>query len=353
MNCFLFSCIRRRKEKKKKKHICPGTMPLYNLNTPHYLNRRRVFIDADERDTEQSRSIWDASYILDRYYSKIQAIELVSYNIPRYIMPTFVNSRVTTDGKTVVGNNKLDIRLADVPETRSLTFTVTFPPGRYDSVSDFTSVLPTLIETAMDAEGDAFFNTGAGVNFTVFTLPSSFYASDRVQVVSDISGDHTAISMEYLFGTGTNKDSSAWNVFGFKKGTNNGGLRTVVAGNSLMTPITLYDPVPDSEFTVAPYRYIDVYIQEAPELNPVARIFMTDEKTTSANYTTNQLVQNRPRLLTDLPLRKLQNINVRLEFEGGILPTEEFECGYDLIFDFLVLSPEQDRPKWTNQQLTY
>lgn len=328
-------------------------MPLFTLDTPHYINRRRVFIDADERDLAKSRSIWNAHYSLDEYYSKIQSIELVSYNIPRYIMPTFVNSRITALGENVVGNNKLDIRLADVPETVSLTFTVTFSPGLYASVSDLTSVLPTLIETQMDAEGDANFNTGVGVNFTVYTLPSSTYASDRVQVISDISGDHTAISMEYLFGSGDNTDDSAWNVFGFKKGVDNGGYRQVVAGNASMTAIELFDPVPDSEFTVSPYRYIDVYIDEAPELSPVARIFMTDEKTTSANYTTNQLVDNKTRLLNDLPIRKLSTITVRLEFEGKIIPTEEFECGYDLVFDFLVLSPEQDTPKWTKQQLTY
>jgi hypothetical protein len=285
-------------------------------------------------------------------YTKIQSIELVSYNIPRAIMPTFVEAAIDPSGNAIVGNNKLDIRLADVPETQSLEFTVTFPPGRYESIEDFTDTIPALFGDAMDAEGDAFFNTGAGVAFVVISSTIDSVAN-IFSVISEIGGNNELISMEYLFESGVNTNNSAWNVFGFVQGEDSGGLQTVNVGNGLLAPTIIYDPVPTSAATVRPYRYIDVFIDEAPELSPVARIFLTDETTQESVYTTNKRIQNRVRLLKDLPIRKMSTMTVKIQFENNIVPTEEFECGYDFIFDLMVLSPEQSIPCWTEQQLTY
>lgn len=327
-------------------------MPLLRLDIPHYLNRKRLFIDADQRDTGLSESIWNGTYILNDFYTKIQSIELVSYNIPRFIMPTFVETSTDSNGNVIQGNNKLDIRLADVPETQSLTFTVTFPPGRYESIDDLKAIIPDLFESTMDAQGDPFFNTGAGVSFTT-PVPGFTTAAQSMEIVSEIGGNNELITMEFLFGSGTNSDQSVWNVFGFLHDQDNGGYQLVNPGNALVAPFILYDPVPDSAATITPYRYVDIYIDEAPELSPVARVFMTDEKTSNGNYTTNDWIQNKPRLLKDLPIRKMNTITIRLVFENNIVPVEEFQCGYDLIFDLVLLVPEQTIPCWTKQQLTY
>lgn len=326
-------------------------MPLFDTPTPFYINRIRIFIDSDDKDAEQSESNWDGVYHLGAQYTNIQSIELVSYNIPRSIMPTFVETYTNTNGNTVRGNNKLDIRLADVPETRSLTFTVTFAPGRYLNISALTDEIPTLFGDAMDAAGDAFFNTGAGIAFVVFSATSSTNAdAPQFKVQVENGGDPTLVSMEYLFGTGTNADQSPWKVFGFPEGQDNGGYQELNDGGGLYAPTILYDPTPSAPASVTPYRYIDVYIKEMPELTPVARIFMADAQTNEGNFTTNQLINNKPRLLQDFPVRKLDTLTIRLEFEDGIMPTVEFEDGYDLIFDMLVLVPEQNIPRWANKQ---
>lgn len=326
-------------------------MPLYNIDTPHYLNRRRVFIDADKRETT-SPSIWDGHYNLDTLYTKIQAVELINYNIPRSIMPTFVEETIDACGNGITGNNYIDIMLDEVGGAETLTFTVIFPPGKYDAIADLLVDIPTLFSAAMDAAGHAFFNTGNGVTFqAALLLPLT--QSTIFQTISLLNGDDELISMKFLFGTGANAGKSAWNVFGFKPNVDNGGEQTLT--NTLgLTTLTTFDPLPDSPGNVCPYTYVDITIDEIPELVPFARIFLTDDKDSDCgNHTTNRLIKNKPRILADLPIRKLDKMTIHMKFENNIVPTTEFQTCYDLMFDFLVLVPEQKTPLWAKQTLGY
>ena len=46
-------------------------------------------------------------------------------------------------------------------------------------------------------------------------------------------------------------------------------------------------------------------------------------------------------------------MTIRLRFENNITPIPAFETGYDLMFDLLVLVPEEKVPVWAKQVLTY
>lgn len=326
------------------------SMPLFRINTSHYLNRKRVFIDSDDKIVELSRTAYDTVYDLGELYEKVQSIELVNYNIPRSIVPTFVAERFTDDGLLVNGNNKLDILMTDFPVTISLQWTCTLAQSRFTDVTELAAYLQEALNDQMNALGDPFFNISNNVDWTVTAnnnSGSSQFVGFNLEFRARQNGDETLITSEFLFGSGPNKDNAPWNVLGFEPGVDNGGYQDLT--NGILTAV-IYDPVPDRIATVTPYRYVDVLIEEAPELAPVARIFMTDRLN---RYTTNRRVINRTRLLSANPIRKISTMRVKLVFEGGIVPPDEWDTGYDLTFDFVILSPEQTIPCWTQQEFVY
>ena len=331
-------------------------MPLYNINTPHYLNRRRIFIDTDLRDPEMSINQYDSVYRLDDLYQKVQSIELVAFNVPRAIFPTFVERQTHEDGTDNTGNNLIDIRLRDVPLTQELVFTVTIPPSYFKTATELSTVLGPLIESTMDAQGDAFFNTGAGVAISLF-VDTTTSPNEKIIYNSAIGGNSTIISMEFLFETGTNVADSAWKVLGFIKNQDAGGYDVDTGG------FITNDPLPSRAVLLQPYRYIDISIEEFPELSPIARIFVTDESITSdtaflsGQPPANASSYNRlkgPRLLSSNPLRHIDTFHLRIRFEGNVRPLPEFDhLGMDFTFDMLILSPEQAIPCWVEQRLAF
>lgn len=330
-------------------------MPLFSIDTPKYLNRKRVFIDTDFRNLEQSTSEYDCVFNLDTQYEKVQSIELVAFQVPKFIVPTFAQQKTHENGTQGAGNNMLDIRLRDVPFTRELVFSVEFPESYFTTTQELANMIPGIIEAAMDAEGDAFFNTGAGVNIT--TSIETLYQGQMLRILSDIGGDQTLISMEFLFGSGANKDTSAWKVLGFMEGVD-------VGGQSITTTFgATNDPFPTRVPLLKPFRYLDIFIDEFDELSPIARVYLTDKYTSvdqlfaPTNNPTDHESHNKllaPRLLSSQPLRYIQTFNMRIRFEDNIRPFEEFQrFGMDFIFDMIILSPEQSIPIWVEQRLTY
>lgn len=275
-------------------------------------------------------------------------------------MPTFYAETTRPDGQFVNGNNMLDVRLTD-GALNTLTFPVTLPVGRYRLIASLVADLPGIIEAAMDAAGDATFNTGNNVAMaaalnTVATAASTATTRDFLFLTSDISGNVASVAMEFLFASGDNKDSSAWKVLGFEKGKDVGGTASGAATN---------DPFPTRAATLVPVRFVDVFVDEFPEFQPLQRISLVDNTTpySFANSVaaslvpvadgaqTRQWIDNRTRVLSSFPVRKIRAITVRMEFEGGVLPLAEFDRDFDLTFDLIVLSPEQKVPVWVDQVL--
>lgn len=325
-------------------------MPLEDLSTGYYLNRKRIFIDTDFRESN-SESIYNGTYSLGDFIEKVQSIELVGFNIPKAILPTFIEEKTHPDGTKQQGNNIVDIRLRDVPFTRELVFSVELPVGRFTTAQQLADIIPTFYEAAMDAQGDAFFNTANNVGFTAVVDQTQF-AGELILVRSNQLGNNLAISMEYLFETGVNRENSAWKVLGFQEGQDTGGTNVNIG-------FTLNDPYPDRQTLLTPFTYVDVFVREFPELSPVARIFLTDEYdaleedlTLKEETFTSHNKLLAPRLLSSQPLRHLDELQVNLRFQDNMRPLDEFEQGMDLIFDLIILSPEQEIPCWVNQEIT-
>ena len=337
-------------------------MPLPDFTSTKYLDRHRVFVSSDNKRAE-GQTFWDGLYSIGKQLRDVVSIEVVGYNIPRSIFPTFVAESRLPDGTLRAGNNKLDVRVTDVPVTQSLTFTVTFPEGVFSSLSVFSGDISQELNDAMDAAGDPVFNTSnnyafvntstgnAALSAALGKLDGTFTAP-----VFRYTGDASLASSEFLFGTGENAANSAWKVLGYDQGVDSGGP-------SLTAPGTTFDPIPVRATNTDPFTYVDVVVAEARERNPVKRIFTQElgigSNSRLANAVPSEYVQtangNRrwtSLLLIDNPIRQLKELNISLEFQDGAIPPVSHQLHYDLILDLIYLTPESEIPDWVQQTFT-
>lgn len=340
-------------------------MPLkdYGRDQPVYLDRHRVFVDSREKIRTETRSdgreFWVGEYSVGTELSDVVGFELVGYQLMRAIAPTFWREG-TGKGTGPSGNNWLDIRIGDVPETASLEFSVEFEPGTLIAEAGNLTAFDRLLDkinNTLYSLGDATFNAANGY---VFDLDGRTNAEDSKydEIVSEGTGlwfplilkkvlDSTVCSLQLKFGTGEHAANSAWNVLGYEE-----GVDAVGSGG-------LTQPAPIRPVTLRPVRYVDVIVEEAGERrNPVHRIYLEDGK--PAEYTsfyagsleptsTTRTEPPSSRVLDNESPRNMRTIRVSLEFEGGVVPPSSHELHYDLVFDILHLSPEQSVPNWVQQ----
>lgn len=332
-------------------------MPLPTFGSPVYLNRRRVYLDSDEKDQE-GQTHWDGRYSIGTELRDVIGMELVGYNFRREIAPTFVKEKRLPDGTFQRGNNILDIRVTDIPVTQSLTFSVEFEEGSLRFESDAYNALADRLNTALDAQGDPVFNTANNYTFGatgIAALNTHYQAFQGTWwvVAFRFMGDATLASSEYLFGSGENAENSAWRVFGFEEGKD-------VGGPTFTAPGFTFDPIPVRALDFRPYTYVDVVVDEAQNRNPLSRIFLygdavtntyTTESTQIAEYQISAQGSLRPRvrLFNSQPLRNLSDITVHIVFKDGIQPPTSHDLPYDLIIDILYLTPQAELPEWVKQ----
>lgn len=345
-------------------------MPLkdFGRDQPVYLDRYRVFLDSREKLVEETRAdgtgFWRGEYSIGTTLSDVVGFELVGYQLRRDIAPTFWRAG-TGKGTAKQGNNWLDLRIADVPETASLEFSVEFQPGTLTRDLGVDGLVPTVdglvgfLNRAMDAEGDATFNTGNGYSFSLggaTTVESRRFGNLGLTnggmpkwfvLRLENGGDETVCSLQLKFGTGPNAANSAWRVLGFEEGV-----------DAVTDPVTGRQPLPLRPMELRPVRYVDVIVEEAGEdRNPVRRVYFEDGVPTQLSFITGadgseSVTRTEPslsRVLEDQSPRRMSTVNVRLEFEGGVVPPASHELPYDLVLDVLHLSPEISLPSWVQQ----
>lgn len=314
-------------------------MPLQSSHAhgKEYIRRVRVYVDPDERDRGASRSQFSFIFPLKNIYENVIACELVDYTVRSRLQRTFVEE---TGG--LPGNNMVDIHMEDVATgLEVLDFTLVIPPETFTAPL---ASLTSLLNTQMDAQGHAYHNTGNGVVWTVTTLDTQNAKGQdgALQFKVERLATPDTIEASFLFGSGTNRRNSAAAVLGFEP-----GVDTAPFTDALGT--TWYYPVPDYTTTVTPFRHLNVFVREFPELAPLATIALTSTTDYSVN---RQETPHNTRLLTE-PVATLDQLRVDLTLPDGRFPTTE-QCGaVDLVFDLLMLSPETSVPRWLKQQFKY
>lgn len=313
-------------------------MPLFENSRPCYINRKRIFVDTDQRDKTRSNSEFDFIFKTGALYENVVSIELVDYTIKTDLQTTFYEA-----SGEYPGNNYIDIYLQDTDEY----FTTVIPPCNCYSQE----YMATVVQDAL--------NSTAGMPFT-WVVQAADVRSDgapRFDFSFDV-GTPANTTAQFLFKTGANARNSAARALGFSPDKDTPLELTALGTTFFSMP---FDPLPP---VMVPFQYFDVHIMEAPELDPVARIsLVADDKKVIVNspgfesdkfsYTTCDTHEARPRLLTQ-PIKRLDELHVVCTLgPGKIPPLSRSLGGIDLVFDILVVTQDLNVPEWAKHEFLY
>jgi hypothetical protein len=315
-------------------------MPLFANSRPAYVRRRRVFVDSDLRDMTRSASEFDFVFPLRAALQNVVSIELVDYSVKRDLQQTFVAA-----GGGFPGNNVIDVYINDVAtETHPLYYTVTIPPRDYTRTAELAAALQVLLNAGMAATGDAFWATESWTVGVRSTAQVGVGEDSQNNLTFDILLEGSHIS-QFLFKTGPSARDNASVPLGFFEGSDsNLPFRTIGTGALFTSPFT------NQVAKLAPFRFMDVRIAQAPELSPVGRVSLFENADTGSK---TEIMDSRPRMLTQ-PLRRLDELRVVCTIGSERRPPlSRSRGGVDLVFDVLEVSQEQDVPGWMQQDFVY
>jgi hypothetical protein len=271
---------------------------------------------------------------LDQLYEKIVAMELVSWNMPFDIAPCIFEESLLSRA-----NNLLDVEIEDVPSVLGIqAYTVVLKEEGFKTVEDMAISITGQLNSALQVANDVYlWDSGENApaaneiawHYSVLDGKISFFAQSRSIPNSMLS--------RFMFSTGPSAGSTPALTLGFT---------TEADTLTSMSPL-LVNPVSTFPVILSPLRFVDVFIDEISELRPVVRIPMSGDL-----YSTDRWHRNSFRLLTN-PIRNMQEIHVSLRMVGGAAPESVSTNGFDMIFDLLLLAPEQTVPTWVNQSLAY
>ena len=294
-----------------------------------YLKRVRIAVDSELRTSGDQ---FDFVFELPSIYEHVASIELVDHNVSHSHQRTFRD--------TAPANNCVTVHLESTAgPPQSLTFKMTFAPYTRDTAPTTTGLaaqLTTEFNATMDAQAHVYFNSTdtpwvitekVATNVMGVCNALDFYIYDNNLGIP--------VAATFLFGS-VPADSAAM-VLGFP----DADTSVFAVGGT-----TYYYPVPSFVPTLVVDRYMDVFVDQFPELRPVARIFLTDD----TNYTSSLLAIKDVRLLTT-PVPRLEKLSIRLRLSNNRIPLSYIAKGVDLIFEILLVSSETQLPSWVNQQL--
>lgn len=301
-------------------------MVLQSINALHYLRCQRVYVNTDEKDQVRSRSNFDVVVELDQLYEKVQAIELVSWVVPFDMAPTLYEARLG-----VTANNIIDVFLTNPPgHTAVLTHAVTLQPGGYTSASDLGASIAGQIVTEIDTLGHATYNSTTNA----FAVNSSV-TDGKISFSATVTGALTPVDLQFLFGSGANAASAPARALGLPVGVDTPIL--LVGGTDIQGPVGI---IPAQ---MSPWRYVDVNVTGVNY--KMARVPLT-----GPDFVAKRFNKTKFRLL-DTPIRRTQEIRAVLTLAGGLEPVTVSTNGYDMVYDYLLLSPEMCIPHWVVQSL--
>lgn len=323
-------------------------MSLQRVDTPSYLRRYSVFVDSADHG---GRGQWDIDMSLDEAIQNVVAIELVGWNIPKLLCPTFIGRYIKSEvpfASTLnprgsqPGNCVFDLEVTDVSGVNTITVPVDLEivqvgsgvavsaAGRlFTSSSQVVAIIAAAIPDAVDAAGDAV------INSTTYEFHVGVDSQDRFYCYAHVTGDSSQkATVRFLFATGVNASDSPHRVLAMPAEDTEPSL--VHQGVQARYAIDL-----------RPFRYIDVVVDQFPELQPLGRIFVSE----GLDFVKPLDPPDRIRLLTR-PLRRLESMRVRLVMPDGKTMNPEVLGSFDLEFEVICLQQEQSIPNWVNQILT-
>ena len=297
-------------------------MPLQQELGPSYVKVTKIQIDSRDRTTDSNGA---TDYVIDinKEIQYVVGVEMTGFNFPDTLIPSFTSAHNNTAGTNIV-----DFELFANGSTVSNTFSVAIPERHFTyqnlqvPYSGYTTTLESLLNDAIVNDSDFGDGQTYEARFVVTPTPD---LTTRVSV-SGIDG------FRFLFLTGSNSANSAYEQMGFTQ-----------ADTAMELEHTSPSPV-----DLDKYRYVDISIEEVPELKPVHRLYLVSNANDTVSNNPNY---SRTRLLTD-PVHRLRVMRFKLTLAGGIPVPVSSGQEHAFTLTILSLSNETTIPKWVRQTFT-
>jgi hypothetical protein len=355
-------------------------MPLQAVEAPSYLHRTRLFIDTDDRNVlytpNETYNAYDIEVELDTLYERVVAIELVDYNIKRDITKTFHSSTVNNGP----GNNWLDVKMTNADNAEELEFSIDMGDRNYSLATELYTDMEALLNSTMDAQGSAYYSTTAGTPVTWTVAPSTdllnslaheeFNTITRVTIVITVERAGSDVFAQFQFKTGPHASDDMHQILGYTDAD------TIIPPPSLTFAGTVQSSTQLAFWygNLQSFEYVDVFVKEAPELQPVERINIAKTLEEDVLYETEVIIGNnsfrgflqsmgmgnttehdyetKHRILVD-PIKRMDTMHIRFAMPDGSRPIELHQGGVDLVFDVYTIEPQANIPRWVNQRTIY
>ena len=313
---------------------------------PHYIKRTRFFINSNERIANESEDGWTFAIDVPEEIQNVFSLEVVQYNLPRDASATTVGQYQVedvlygdTEPRTTSTNTRTLFKAEYPAEVGSPSFQVmstldppavnvnqTGPITNYVVPYEYTSAL--VIGDAVLRAFEAGILPGVATSYNLVshnTLPGQDPITDYTY---EAAGPTRYGLLSYLYKTGGTRDNTAI-VLGF-----NPNADAVTAADNHFRGLYMRNS--------KPFRYMDVFVEEVPELQPLARLWLVDEQE-SFNISVDP--PKKPRVL-QTPIPRLRKMHIRLRLADGVRPPMIADTGVDLVFDAYSLCPVQEVPGW-------
>ena len=331
-------------------------MAFLEFQSPHYIKRTRVFVNSAEAVEDESIDNYRFSFPLDEELTDVIGIELVGYQFFRVITPTFLNDLDlfkylkfgTVQRTSELSNTLYDIELTTPDGLNQLVFTgdmsqavvffITFPlSGRYvgNGFSQQTELLTFF--NVFDVYARYALANDPVLNDTDFPLAPIRNAHRQVEWILTDAGTSEMGTVRFLFGTGPNKLSQASIPLGYLS-----DLDTIPEADT-KGALAPFRPNP------SPWRHLNLFLKEAEDLQPVARIYPGDDKFPGNSRPYKFPSQTR---ILKKPVRSMRRMRMELKLDNGRTPAFLGDKGIDFTFDVLSLSQTQKVPEWMRQKFT-
>lgn len=275
----------------------------------------RIFVDSADRT---AGTVSDYRIDLDELYEDVIGIELTGFAIPSSLTPTFRGSY----------NDKFDFELSTAAQTRQFTVTMPNFSYTYQNVQvpylSLVNALQQKMQTAIAT--DSVFGTNGTNPVLIFVLADP---EQRTHILVSGTG---LTQFRLLFATGPNNNLLAYQVLGFDK-------QDYSTASEIISP---------RRTLLEPFRSIEIYIDEFPELQPLAVIYNTN----AAYYGEwqNETNLTRLRLLSSSPPLRIDRLTLRIR-TGGVPVEDLLKNEHSLSFTIFHIAYEDKLPSWLNQML--
>ena len=275
-------------------------MPLLNDLSSEFVQVDVLDISSEANNVIRKPNSMDLSVELNNIYDRVIGIEVENYHIP---VSTFSQFQ---------GSNSIDFRLQNTSINggiaKDFTATIAIQPIVYNSptwaAGDLLTNLSSAFESAILRDPDF----GGIVSIVPIVSERKLTSLICRTLATGLALNST--NCTFLFATGPNKARSSASILGFDDNIDLIFLDYVVGPYTFKFAESLF-PAQINRF-----RYIDILLEQTPELAPLYRIFLPTIRSVATSMPENNA---RVRLLTE-PLRKLKTLNISLRLEGNVIP---------------------------------